>query len=163
LQVSKTKTELNTAKGLAEDAENVLKAEQRKRDELLGIGYESTSTTPIPSFVSSSPELTRAASTFSGTSISTPQSSLTDPFNKIKMANTTPKITSMSPLQAKAVSKYGFDITAFDTLSTTSNNDDRQVKSSVNDDLASLFISNNTTTTTISQSRTTNNFDDIFM
>lgn len=143
--VFKAKDKLDTTKKLAEDKESELKAEKRKRDELLG--------TPIPSFVTSLPELTRATSTFSGvSSISTPR-----PTNIVSLFNPTPKIVPMSPLQAKAVSKYGFDITAFDTLSLDA--DQKQVKkTSVDDDLASLFISNNNFQTTHN-----NNFDDIFM
>lgn len=144
--VFKAKDELNTTKKLAEDKENELKAEKRKRDELLG--------TPIPSFVASLPELTRAMSAFSGvSSISTPR-----PTNTVNLFDPTPKIIPMSPLQAKAVSKYGFDITAFDTLSLDA--DQKQVKTSVDDDLASLFISNNNNFQT---THSNNNFDDIFM
>ncbi|KAG2237216.1 hypothetical protein INT48_006620 [Thamnidium elegans] len=131
LKVTKTKRELETARMSAEEFERLLELELQKKEDLL-LGRSSAATTPnTKMFVTSLPELTRTPSSFSGSYIMSPQS---DAGSKSKM--------SLSPVQAKSVLKYGFDLTAFDTLSTQESNNNYSnafAKSSVNDDLASLF------------------------
>lgn len=179
-QVMNAKGELDTAKKLAEEAERALEIEQQKRDELLGISTNkapsssasSNSNTPI---VSSLPELTRAQSSFSGGSsliMSPPPinvETVLDPFagfKKSQQAITSPQITkntTLSPVQAKAVAKYGFDLTAFDALSAKDDSNSVQ-KSSINDDLAAIFGSPSPSTTSAAITTTAlSNFDSIFM
>lgn len=163
IQVDNAKSELEAAQKFAQNAEKILECEQQKRDELLGQGSSSTtqSNTPNKVFISSLPELTRAPSSFSGSSVMSPQSDngsaqVFDPFSGFKKSNQ----QSANISKSKSVSKYGFDITAFDALSVQDNSDVFQ-QSSVNEDLASLFgtpiIPHNTTITK------TSNFDNIFM
>lgn len=163
VEVNNAKTEMETAQKHAQDQERSLEYEQQKRDELLGHGSSSTtqSNTPNRVFLSSLPELTRAPSSFSGSSSMSPRSDsgsvqVFDPFSGFKKSNQ--QHTNIS--NSKSVSKYGFDITAFESLSVEDHSNNFQ-KSSVNEDLASLFgtpiIPPNTATTK------TSDFDNIFM
>ncbi|GAA5804742.1 hypothetical protein HPULCUR_010249 [Helicostylum pulchrum] len=141
-KVTEAKRELEAARTSAEESERLLDLELQKKQDILR-------NTP-KMFVASLPELTRTPSSFSGGSyIMSPQSDAGSSRSKM----------SFSPVQAKSVLKYGFDLTAFDTLSTTQ---ESPAKSSVNDDLASLFgtpvVSHQTTTT-----KKSSNFDSIFM
>lgn len=141
-KVTDAKRELDAARASAEESERLLDLEQQRKQNM----------TPTM-FVASLPELTRTPSSFSGSNyIMSPQS---DSDSRSKM--------SLSPVQAKSVLKYGFDLTAFDTLSIQESN--AFAKSSVNDDLASLFgtpvVSHQTATTTTTTK--SSNFDSIFM
>lgn len=175
LEVSHAKHEMEAAQRNAQEQEKILECEQQKRDELLGHSSSTTqSNTPNTVFLSSLPELTRAPSSFSGSSammsprsdIGSPQ--VFDPFAGFKKSNGQPAAAAGATAAAtanasipnsKSVSKYGFDLSAFDALSVGDNNTFQ--KSSVNEDLASLFgspiISSQTTTTKASD------FDNIFM
>lgn len=164
-EIATAKHQVMVSKNAAEEAEKELELVKLKRDGLLGHGGVGS-----PS-KSSLPELTRASSVLSSSTIVSPRSekgsipSLFDPFatNKSSSTISTNKVP-LSPVQAKAVSKYGFDITMFDTLSVSDNNNNSKQASlsSVNDDLASLFgspvTSNDKKATSSSQ-----DFDSIFM
>jgi chromosome segregation ATPase len=173
IQVSNAKNELQEAKKLAEEAEKSLELEQQKRQQLLGVAVSRSSAT---STESNTPELTRAPSSLTNVSsiMSPPPSTATfDPFAGFKKSQeattSSPRIEQkkmpLSPVQAKAVSKYGFDITAFDALSLSNNSAAKPTSSSFNDDLASIFGSPTLPTKDITKSATTtsSNFDSIFM
>lgn len=168
-EINHAKQELEAAQKNAQEQERILECEQQKRDELLGHSSSTTqSNTPNKVFLSSLPELTRAPSSFSGSSAMSPRSDLGspqvfDPFAGFKKLNhQQPAASAASPAiipDTKPVSKYGFDLSAFDGLSIENNNTFQ--KTTVNEDLASLFgsptLPSNTTTTKASD------FDNIFM
>lgn len=145
MKVNEAKHELDITRAKAEESEQLLEIEQQKREGLSG--RSSTASTPNHKlFMSSLPELTRSPSSFSGSSIMSPRS---ENGAQAKL-----------PLSKSAL-KYGFDLSAFDTLSVQDDGGAFK-QSSVNDDLASLFgastTSQNTNTTT-----KPSDFDNIFM
>lgn len=162
-EISAAKNESMITRNAAEKAEKEVELLKQKRDRLSSHGMGS----PSRAFISSLPELTRTSSTLSGSTVLSPRSeqntvqSLFDPFNTIKSPATTTTTIKMplSPIQAKAVSKYGFDITMFDTLTVSENN--RHAPTSVNDDLATLF--NPPATLTNDKKVASHNFDSVFM
>ncbi|CAO3625468.1 unnamed protein product [Mucor hiemalis] len=162
-EISAAKNESMITRNEAEKAEKEVELLKQKRDRLSSHGMGS----PSRAFISSLPELTRTSSTLSGSTVLSPRSeqntvqSLFDPFNTIKSPATTTTTIKMplSPIQAKAVSKYGFDITMFDTLTVSENN--RHAPTSVNDDLATLF--NPPATLTNDKKVASHNFDSVFM
>lgn len=175
-EISTVKHQAMVSRNAAEEAEKELELVKKKRDGLLGHGGVGS---PSKAFTSFLPELTRASSILSSSTIVSPRSeknsipSLYDSFSTIKNSTTTTTTAStattatnkvpLSPVQAKAVSKYGFDITMFDTLSVSDNDNNKQASSSsVNDDLATLFgspvTSNDRKATSSLQ-----DFDSIFM
>jgi len=177
LEITVLKSELNAAKQAAEDAEKLLDVNQKKNKELKGISslessYSSAEQKVDSPLNSNLPELTRTASIFSGSSsaIVSPRSDYTatlDPFTGFKkmsqeMSNQA-KVSPLSPTQSKAISKYGFDITAFDALSIEGDSSKiaPQQSHSIKDDLAALFGSPSTAATTTSNTTTT--FDSIFL
>lgn len=140
------RSELAEAKINVEKAEEQLVYEQKRNKELLNVSLQSSSELPTP-------ELTRAASVFSGASALSPKSDNFDPFAGFKKSE-----QSRSPQQSKSISKYGFDLAAFDLLSVSN---DTQ-KSNVQDELASIFgaPSSSSSKTPAVQ---TSEFDSIFL
>ncbi|KAL7310369.1 hypothetical protein PS15m_009880 [Mucor circinelloides] len=177
LEITALKSELSAAKQAAEDAEKLLDVNLKKNKELKGISslessYSSAEQRVDSPLTSNLPELTRTASIFSGSSSSivSPRSDYTatlDPFTGFKKMSqelsNQAKVPPLSPTQSKAISKYGFDITAFDALSIEDDNSKiaPQQSHSIKDDLATLFGSPSTAATTTSNTTTT--FDSIFL
>ena len=174
------KLELTTSRQAAENAESLLEVEQKKHRELMGISSLESSLSSMEQKVDSPmavnvPELTRALSSFSGnSSIMSPRndfgtiSTAFDPFAGFKKMSKDKKDQEMapplSPTQSKAISKYGFDITAFDALSIEDNNQSQQHKPSIKDDLVALFGSPTTESTTNHNiNQNTTSFDSIFL
>ncbi|KAI9357740.1 hypothetical protein BD770DRAFT_443465 [Pilaira anomala] len=144
MKVNEAKHELDITRAKAEEAEQLLEIEQQKREGLSG--HSSNASTPNHKlFMSSLPELTRSPSSFSGSSIMSPRS---DNGAQAKL-----------PLSKSAL-KYGFDLSAFDTLSVQDDGGAFK-QSSVNDDLASLFGAPNTSRNT--NTTKPSDFDNIFM
>lgn len=174
------KSELTTSRQAAENAERLLKFEQKKHRELMGGSSLDSSFSSAEQKIDSPmaanvPELTRAPSSFSGSSsIMSPRndfnttSAAFDPFAGFKKMNQEKKdqetAPPLSPTQSKAISKYGFDITAFDALSIEDNSQSQKHKPSIKDDLAALFGSPTTESTTNPNiNQNTTSFDSIFL
>lgn len=174
------KSELTKSRQAAENAERFLEVEQKKHQELMGISSLESSFSSAKQNVDSPmtanvPELTRALSSFSGSSSTmSPRndfnttSTAFDPFAGFKKMNQDKKDQDMalplSPTQSKAISKYGFDITAFDALLIEDNSQSQQHKPSIKDDLAALFGSPTTESTTNPDiKQNTTSFDSIFL
>lgn len=181
-EIAALKSELSAAKQAGEDAERLLEIEQKKNRELIGMSslessYSSAEQRVDSPLTSTLPELTRTTSIFSGSSSSivSPRSDYTatlDPFAGFKKMNqglnSQAKIPPVSPTQSKAIAKYGFDITAFDTLSIqddAGNKASSQPNHSIKDDLVALFGPPTiaTATTADKTPNTTTTFDSIFL
>lgn len=198
-EMVKIKAEQEAVKMAAEDAEKMLIEEQWINEHLTAstpyqVMDDSRKSSSV--HVDNAPELTRAPSTFSSSSIMSPHSgfntsamlpsTVLDPFEGFKRMDndlgipSSPSFTlknlndpstttansqlSLSPVQSKAISKYGFDITAFDTLSINDNYE-KSTGYTVKDDLAAIFGAPqiDSTASVSSSSKSTNVFDNIFL
>jgi chromosome segregation ATPase len=197
-EIAKIKAELEAAKMVAEDAEKILIEEQRTKEFLEASTMDASNLSS--SRIENVPDLTRAPSTFSSSSIMSPRSefgastatsssTVFDPFAGFKKMNSdlgvpsSPPVTvqnlndssiatiksqlSLSPVQSKAISMYGFDITAFDALSFNDSNEKStgySQKQSIENDLAAIFGAPiNPPPPIPSSSKSTSAFDSIFL
>jgi hypothetical protein len=194
-EIVRIKAELETAKMAAEDAEKMLLKEQRHR-ESLDASPSCQTMNSTSTCTENAPELTRASSTFSGSSAMSPRSEFGvtalpsstafDSFTGFKRMNSdfsasphgignlnnynttaSKSQPSVSPIQSKAISKYGFDITAFDTLSINDSNEQSTgytQKQSVKDDLVAIFgVTTDNPSPISSPPKPANTFDSIFL
>jgi hypothetical protein len=154
------KNNLELAEKLSGEAEQILKMEQERQYSLLhcrGLTSLVNDSPELNTKEAAIPDLIRTPSEFSNStglmSPSSPAINLNP--GKFYLSSIENKITPqvpLSPVQSKAISKYGFDITAFETPSKPI--DDGM---SDRDELASLFG------TPVSPTKKTATFDDIFM
>ncbi|KAI8641640.1 hypothetical protein BD408DRAFT_444211 [Parasitella parasitica] len=166
------------AKLAAENAAKMLKIEQKQNNELtevstLGSSYLSKAQPIYSPNTANALELTRTPSLFSGnSSLISPRSDFATTFDAFtgfkeinaESNNQQQRTQPLSPTQSKAISKYGFDITAFDVLSIEDSNAYQEQKPSVKDDLAALFGSSATAAATIVKNKdNTPTFDSIFL
>lgn len=182
-EISSLKSDLTEAKTNAEKKEELLQLEQKRNRELLNSSSYSLQSSFSSSEIlgSSTPELTRTLSVFSGTSSTLSPRSDADlnavavnPFagfkkSEIKKTQNTTKSSDnqikapLSPQQSKAISKYGFDITLFDTLSIKDDAISSQ-NHGVKDELASIFgVSSLNKAETTAQTSLSSEFDNIFL
>ncbi|KAI8880082.1 EF-hand, partial [Backusella circina FSU 941] len=139
--VFQAKDKLELAKKLSGEAEKMLEMEQERRDALLrdgGLTSSLDNSLELNTKEPALPDLTRTPSYFSfSTGLVSPTTPATNlnpgKFYLSSSENEKPQVP-LSPVQSKVISKYGFDITAFEVPSNSA--DDGM---SDKDELASLF------------------------